>query len=245
MPLPWPVQGIDTTPDGRGAIVNGLTGTMLVDLTTAAVIWGPVPHDSMDDRDATRTAAVSPDGLTAAVGTPGGIRTMDITTGMELANTNLPDGDQIASVAFSADSSTIIVGSYGGYTYFLATADLQPRTPRRLTTGGWVLDLAVDPDGRYLASIGTDGDLLLWDTATWRPLGQPISDRTGWGWLSFDPDGRTLRAVHQTGKVLAFTTDPDSWLRTACRIANRDLTEDESAVIRPNQVPRSTCQDYR
>ena len=243
--LPWPVQGIDTTPDGRRAVVTGLGGTVLVDLPTAGIVWGPVAHDRTDPFDATGMAAVAPDGRTAVVATPTGVQTLDIRSGRILAHTDLPDGDLMVSGAWSTDSTTVIIGSHGGYLYFLSASDLQPVAPRRLTTGGWVLDLATSPDGRYLASVGTDGDLLLWDTTTWQPIGQPVTDGGGWGWLGFDPDSHTLRAAFQNGTVLAFTVDPETWIRDACQIANRDLTDEESATIRPGLTPRPTCQGYR
>jgi len=243
--LPWSVQGIDATPDGRSAVVAGLGGTVLVDLTTAGMVWGPVPHDPMDPVDATGMAAVAPDGRTAVVGIPGGVETIDIGSGRILARADLPDADLMISGAWSTDGTTVIIGSYKGYLYFLNPADLQPVAPRQLTTGGWVIDLAASPDGRYLASVGTDGDVLLWDAATWQPLGQPVTDGAGWGWLGFDPDSRTLRAVFQNGTVLAFTVDPDAWIQDACQIAGRDLTAEESALIRPGQPERSTCGGYR
>ena len=54
-----------------------------------------------------------------------------------------------------------------------------------VVTGGWVLDLATGPNGRFAASLGTDGDVLLWDAKTWRPMGKPLTDGLGWGWLHF------------------------------------------------------------
>ena len=53
--------------------------------------------------------------------------------------------------------------TYGGYLHVLSATDLQPLVPRRLTTGGWLVGLAVSPNGDHLASLGSDGDLLLWD----------------------------------------------------------------------------------
>jgi len=165
--------------------------------------------------------------------------------GTGTAQTSFSEPDVVSATAYSPDGATAILGTYGGYLHVRSAADLQPRVPRRLTTGGWLVGLAASPDGAYLASMGGDGDLLLWDTGTWQPLGEPISDNNGWGFLGFDPDRHTLRAVHQNGTVLTFLVDPDAWLRQACAIANRDLTPDESETIRPGQPPRSTCSGYR
>ena len=46
---------------------------------------------------------------------------------------------------------------------------------------------ATSDSGDYLASLGGDGDVMLWDTATWRPYGQPLTDDAGLGWTYFPP----------------------------------------------------------
>ena len=240
--LPWPPAGLAVTADGRGVVVNGNRAAALLDLATGQTRWGPVPHTAMQDRDATRTVSISPDGRRVLVGTGDGAQILDADTGEILAHNTFAEPDAVSATAFSADGTAAILGTYGGYLHVLSATDLQPMAPRRLTTGGWLIDLAVSPDGAYLASLGGDGDVLLWDTASWQPLGQPISDDNGWGFLGFDTDGRTLRAVHQDGTVLTFLVDPNAWIRQACVVANRDLTADESQTIRPGQPLRSTLR---
>ena len=63
---------------------------MLVDLTTASIVWGPVPHDPMEPVDATGMAAVAPDGRSAVVATPTGVETLDVGTGRVLARSRPP-----------------------------------------------------------------------------------------------------------------------------------------------------------
>ena len=81
----------------------------------------------------------------------------------------------VQAIAWSADSATIAAGSSNGWLHFLVAETLEPAAPRRLITGGWVTELEVSRDGRLMASVGTDGDVTLWDTATWRPYGQPVT----------------------------------------------------------------------
>jgi hypothetical protein len=99
----------------------------------------------------------------------------------------------------------------------------------------------VSRDGRYLASLGTDGDLLLWDAATWTPYGKPLTDDHGWGVMSFTGDSSRLRVLYEDRTMLDMSVVPSDWIAAACRAANRDLTPEESAVVRPGKPTDSTC----
>lgn len=176
-----------------------------------------------------------------AVGVSSGAQLLDLATGELLGQAKF-NADDASSVAFSADSTHLLVGTVGGYLHVLDTSDLQPVVPRRLTTGGLIIDLIASPDGHYLATLGSDGDLLLWDTNSWQPVGQPIDDDNGWGYLTFDPDGVTLRSIHQNGQIVSFTVDAAAWIKRACDIANRNLTTEEFTTLMPGMPPRTTCE---
>ncbi len=55
-----------------------------------------------------------------------------------------------------------------------------------------VLGLDFSPDGRMLASASIDKTIILWDTATWRPIRRLIGHRDWVVKIKFSPDGRTL-----------------------------------------------------
>jgi WD40 repeat protein len=56
-----------------------------------------------------------------------------------------------------------------------------------------VRSVAFSPDGRILASSGLDQTIILWDSATHRSLGQPLTGHTNdVNSVAFSPDGRTL-----------------------------------------------------
>lgn len=243
--LPGRPVGLAAAADGRGVLISLAQGALMLDLDSGRNRWGPTVHPLFPEREATQTVALSSDGTRALIGLADGAQILDAGTGAVLAQTTFDEPDLVTAATFGADGATVLLGTNGGFLQVLSAGDLAPVVPRRLTTGGFVIGLAAGPDGRSLASLGTDGDLLLWDTASWQPIGRPVSDGHGWGSVSFDPDGVTLRVVHQDGTVLAFDSDPQSWLRQACAVANRDLSADEFAAIRPGEPWHSTCTGYR
>ena len=147
------------------------------------------------------------------------------------------------AIAWSADSATIAAGSSNGWLHFLVAETLEPAAPRRLITAGWVTELEVSREGRLMASVGTDGDVTLWDTATWRPYGQPVTHAHRWGWAIFPPSGGTLRIYFEDGVRTDISVNAHDWIQGACAAANRNLTPEESAVILPGKPITPTCTD--
>ena len=52
--------------------------------------------------------------------------------------------------------------------------------------------IAFSPDGKMLASISEDSTIILWNTETGMPIGQPLTGYTGMYSIAFSPDGTTL-----------------------------------------------------
>jgi DNA-binding SARP family transcriptional activator/WD40 repeat protein len=242
--LPWPPQGVDVTADGRWAVVNGTTGWAVVDLTTEQVVATDDEGGRADvvvDTEVTGTVAVAPDGSRAAVLRNSRVVLVDLPAGQPVIERVVAEDDSLWTAEWTPDGDTLVVGGFAGAVHVLDGSTLQPRVPERLVNAGWVLSLQVDPTGRLLASLGTDGDVLLWDTTTWQPLGTPLVDDGGWGWLQFSPRGDRLVASYEDGAVLTWPTDPEEWVGHACRVAGRDLTASEWQTVRPGVPWRSTC----
>lgn len=241
--VPWMVHSVAVTPDGRRAVVNGRGGFAVIDLAEATPIHGPTALEESAGIDGTTATAVSPDGRLAALARNHEIVLVDLESGRVVRRGPVAsDEDQLVqALAWTNDSRTLIAGADDGRLHVVSAATLEPVAPSRLITGGWVIDLEMAPDGRTLASMGSDGDIILWDTQTWRPYGQPISDDRTWGWLTFSRDGRDLRAFFEEGDLLQISVEPSDWVAAACAAAGRDLTAEEAAVIIPDQPLQPTC----
>lgn len=254
--LPWPPQWIDVTPDGRYAVVNGRTGWAVVDLHRMQVVGEPVVGaEALEGPDIIGQVAVSRDGGEAVLARRGELVVIDPRTGAELRRGAVEPEHRtvvrsgmggLTSVTFSSDGSQIVAGGFTGSVYFLDARTLQPVAPARQEIDGWVIETEISPDGRWLTTMGTDGDLLLWDARTWTPLGEPLFEDGSWGILHF-PDDSTVHALYEglegdrRGTARWAQLDPADWVAAACRVANRELTADEWAVLHPGTEPQETC----
>jgi len=113
---------------------------------------------------------------------------------------------------------------------------------------GKISAVAISPDGRTLASGGTDGNLILWDATTRRALGLPLKTQTTVYALAISPDGTRLasgRFVASNSEAAGLTVwdvSPEAWQASACQIAGRNFTRAEWAEYFPGEAYNKTCE---
>jgi hypothetical protein len=59
--------------------------------------------------------------------------------------------------------------------------------------------------------------------------------------MAFSPDGLMLASAGYGNVIMLLDLNPESWLASACRIANRNLTNAEWERYFPNQPYHKTC----
>ncbi|MGR6918730.1 NACHT and WD repeat domain-containing protein [[Actinomadura] parvosata] len=205
------VEGVEAmafSPSGRTLATATASGTVrlwdTVERRQAGAPIGRADHTSV--RNSITQVAFSPDGgrlITA--GADDTARVWDLATRRQLGKALTGHAGDISGISLSPDGGT------------LATVSIADRTARLwdLTTHeqiGGVLEgmgsdlgfyaVAFSPDGTRLATGGRDGYTRLWDTASRRQVGDPLTNRRFWNErLAFSPDGRTLAAADTDGQV--------------------------------------------
>ena len=142
--------------------------------------------------------ALSPDGLTAAVGIDRGIQFVDVTSGEVRSAAGALTGSP-NSLLFSPDGQTVVSTSIDGT---VTLWDVASETPRETLRGhsNSVWQSVFSPDGETLYTVSHDGTAIAWDITGNRRLGRPFTfthDRTfnpGWDGHPgrFSPDGRLI-----------------------------------------------------
>ncbi len=93
-----------------------------------------------------------------------------------------------------------------GRRILLAGLESSPRL-RRLLDGhdGTVWSVAFRPDGGLLASAGADRTIRLWEPATGRSAGEPLTGHRDWVWsVAFHPGGKRLASAGRDGAVVVW-----------------------------------------
>ena len=190
------------------------------------------------------TAAISSSGHRIAAGTRDGVVVFDADSGKQVAA--LADTDLRG--VFITPTDQLFVSSIGGE---LTQYDLETLEPvrsfggsRGLTYGG-----VGTADGSMIATSAGDGGITLFDVASGIQIGGSIArDADELNRVKLSLDGRWLAVGGQPLEVEGekitqiWDLDPDSWVEAACRVAGRNLTENEWNEYLGDLAPyRLTC----
>jgi WD40 repeat protein len=198
-PLPHQdiVSSVAFSPDGQTLLTGSWDRTArLWDATTGKPIGVPLLHQGP-----VCAVAFTPDGkLVATASGDGNVRFWDVATG-RVTGAAIPHPAEARAIAFSRDGKLLVTG--GGE--LIPQRQGPPRMAGALrfwTTGGrpdLVLDLknrvfcvALDPEGKKLATGSADNLVRLWDVATGKPIGEPMKHEDWPYALAFSPDGKML-----------------------------------------------------
>ncbi|MER5650386.1 serine/threonine-protein kinase [Streptosporangium sp. NPDC002524] len=109
--------------------------------------------------------------------------------------------EAVNAVAFSPDGGTLASGGGDGEMIMWDTLTRRPAGGPMKGHTRAVQAMGFSPDGGLLASGGSNGDgtapgdhtVVLWDTRTRQPVGDPLTGHTNWvEAVAFSPDGKTL-----------------------------------------------------
>ncbi|MFD9791518.1 helix-turn-helix domain-containing protein [Streptomyces sp. NPDC059070] len=249
------------SPDGRTVATADGTALRLWDSTTGQLrttLTPPHPADTasrpsgLATRDelcgGVRTMAFSPDGRTLASSDGRRVLVWDVATGrVRTAYTGPCDtlGAQrlgFTHLVFSPDGRTL-AAPYGNQVRLwdvTAGRDLATLTGH----SGTVQDIAFAPDGRTLATAGSDRTVRLWDTAGHHALATLTGHTGAVTKVLYSRDGGSLFTVGDDGTLRQWglsLTDPAAAVRKICAASGRELTTLEQSTYFPGQHPRSLC----
>lgn len=187
-----------------------------------------------------RAVALSADGRAAIAGNDGTVTIAAADGGGSIAV-----GGNADAVAFSADGTRVATGgSDGSVGVWDARTRRRVRSPLRGHDGS-VGAVAFAPNGRWLASGGDDGTVRLWDVDAGFGVALPGPHGPVRA-VAFSADGRMLAAGEDDGTVRAWDLALATWVRRACALANRNLSQQEwDRWIGPDLAYERSCAGLR
>lgn len=139
-----------------------------------------------------------------------------------------PDGDRLA---VTTTDGAVGLRDVDGQRWVAPLSDRQP-------FAGFVPTFAADGSEWSTTASGRVGR---WDGRTGAFLGAVSVD--GASAVGYLPDGSALLVAEDLGPVRRWALDPESWVRTACAVAGRELSGDEWRDHLPDRDVEPVCPD--
>ena len=189
-----PVAELRFSPDGSRIFATGGGGFSSFEVET-----GRASHEPDRRPIGVHAIAWSPDGSSIAVASEDGrVRLIRCSDALEFGDA-ISIESPISDLAFDPGGSRLLIGCLDGSARLRdlsgRSAELTLKHPSRVTRVGF------RPDGGAFSTASGDGTARLWETATGRPIGEPLLHQGPISSLAFRPDGTIVATGSEDGTV--------------------------------------------
>jgi WD40 repeat protein/energy-coupling factor transporter ATP-binding protein EcfA2 len=240
--MPSATNAIEVLPDNVHMVVSKADrGVYQVNIRTGqTTLLGKYAYEL-------KALSVTPDGKSVAgVSWTGQLVVIDLETkAIEVLVEN--PAAQFLSVQFSPDGNILAYGTYekNDQRGLVKLFDVKQRKEIRQYAGhkAGVYDVAFSPDGKLLASAGSDRRMQMWVLELPQDLPIQMDNNNGFIWdIEFSRDSKYLIAACHDSEIRVWSTDPELLAKNICPVIKRNMTPDEWSKYVGNDIPyETTC----
>ena len=170
---PGPIWAAAFSPDQKTLLTGSQDGTArLWDATTRKPVGFPLRHQGP-----VRTAGFGPDGKVIWTGSSDGKVRLWLVETARIVGMPIQHQGAVYAVAWSTDQQTVVTGDTYGQVrrWKMTSAEPSGSAATREFSGILLYSVAFSPDGKVVAAAGSNGVAYLWEPATGKAVGKPLT----------------------------------------------------------------------